>query len=226
MIYVMSDIHGMYDKYEKMLEQIKFGDGDMLYVLGDVIDRGADGVKAFRDMMARPNVCLFLGNHEKTALPIMNALHKCPDAHDRIKETEAHSLWMINGGEPTEKGFLSLDSEEQKWFIKYMELLLAFDEIEVGGKRFHLSHTLPEYDEKRGIHDVSLNEFVWGEPDYDICYDPDVAFITGHTPTGLIDPEYHGKIWRGNGHIAIDCAAAYGGRLGCICLDTMEEFYV
>lgn len=27
-------------------------------------------------------------------------------------------------------------------------------------------------------------------------------------------------------HISIDCGCAYGGRLGCICLDTMEEFYV
>ena len=122
--------------------------------------------------------------------------------------------------------FCKLFREEQKWFIKYMELLYTYDEITVGNRRFHLSHTLSEYDEKRGIHDVSLMEFVWGEPDYDKCYDPDVTFITGHTPTGLIDPEYHGKIWQGNGHIAIDCGAAHGGRLGCICLDTMEEFYV
>ena len=26
--------------------------------------------------------------------------------------------------------------------------------------------------------------------------------------------------------VAIDCGAVYGGRLGCICLDTMEEYYV
>lgn len=226
MIYVMSDIHGMYDKYEKMLELIDFKDTDMFYVLGDVIDRGDDGVKAFRDMMARPNVCVFLGNHEKMGLPILKAIYKLGGSFEEICETNAFSLWMANGGEPTALDFCKLFREEQKWMIKYMELLYTYDEIEVGGRRFHLSHTLPEYDEERGIHDVSLMEFVWGEPDYEICYDPDVTFITGHTPTGLIDPESAGKIWRGNGHIAIDCAAAYGGRLGCICLDTMEEFYV
>ena len=37
MTYVMSDIHGEYDKYRKMLEQIDFCDEDTLYVLGDVV---------------------------------------------------------------------------------------------------------------------------------------------------------------------------------------------
>lgn len=39
MIYVMSDIHGCYDKYQTMLEVIKFTADDTLYVLGDVPDR-------------------------------------------------------------------------------------------------------------------------------------------------------------------------------------------
>ena len=34
------------------------------------------------------------------------------------------------------------------------------------------------------------------------------------------------RIYKKNNHIAIDCGAVYGNRLGCICLDTMEEFYV
>ena len=31
MIYVMSDIHGMYEKYEKMLKQIDLSEKDTLY---------------------------------------------------------------------------------------------------------------------------------------------------------------------------------------------------
>lgn len=44
MIYAVSDLHGCYDKYRKMLEQIKFCDTDTLYVLGDVVDRGDGGL--------------------------------------------------------------------------------------------------------------------------------------------------------------------------------------
>ena len=34
MTYVMSDIHGHYDKYREMLETIEFAADDTLYVLG------------------------------------------------------------------------------------------------------------------------------------------------------------------------------------------------
>ena len=57
-------------------------------------------------------------------------------------------------------------------------------------------------------------------------YFEDMLIVTGHTPTGFIDPEYAGQIWKGNNHIAIDCGAVFGNHLGCICLDTMEEIYV
>ena len=51
MTYVMSDLHGCYDKYRQMLEQIGFGDDDTLYILGDVIDRGEGGIDILLDMM-------------------------------------------------------------------------------------------------------------------------------------------------------------------------------
>lgn len=40
--YVMSDIHGMAELLEKMLRKIAFSPADMLYILGDMIDRGPD----------------------------------------------------------------------------------------------------------------------------------------------------------------------------------------
>ena len=49
MIYAMSDLHGCYDKYTKMLEKINFSDNDTLYILGDIVDRGPDGIKIWQD---------------------------------------------------------------------------------------------------------------------------------------------------------------------------------
>lgn len=40
MTYAMSDLHGRYDLYIKMLEKINFSEGDTLYILGDFVDRG------------------------------------------------------------------------------------------------------------------------------------------------------------------------------------------
>ena len=48
MTYVISDIHGCYDKYMQMLDKIKFKDSDEMYVLGDVVDRGEYPVKVLR----------------------------------------------------------------------------------------------------------------------------------------------------------------------------------
>ena len=64
MYYAMSDIHGCFDKYKEMLSLIEFTLRDTLYVLGDVIDRGPDGIKILQDMMLRPNVFPLLGDRK------------------------------------------------------------------------------------------------------------------------------------------------------------------
>lgn len=48
MTYVASDIHGEYKKYIQMLNKINFSDSDILYVLGDVIDRGSEPKKSWK----------------------------------------------------------------------------------------------------------------------------------------------------------------------------------
>ena len=46
MVYVTSDLHGYpLDKFLQFLDSVGFSQNDQLYVLGDVIDRGVDGVK-------------------------------------------------------------------------------------------------------------------------------------------------------------------------------------
>ena len=35
-----------------------------------------------------------------------------------------------------------------------------------------------------------------------------------------------GKIFKGDGFVAIDCGAGRGGKLACFCLDNGEEYYV
>ena len=67
MIYVISDIHGCYRSYLKMLEKLGVRESDTVYVLGDTIDRGRNGIKVLQDMMMRPNIIPILGNHEYMA---------------------------------------------------------------------------------------------------------------------------------------------------------------
>lgn len=50
MTYVLSDIHGNMQRFKSIMAQINLQTNDTLYVLGDVIDRYAGGIKmdAFR----------------------------------------------------------------------------------------------------------------------------------------------------------------------------------
>lgn len=64
MIYVLSDIHGRLDRFEKMLKKIDLQDSDTLYILGDVIDRGKDGIRILKKITEMPNAKMLLGNHE------------------------------------------------------------------------------------------------------------------------------------------------------------------
>ncbi len=72
--YVISDIHGEYELFIKLLEKIRFTSADTLYVLGDVIDRGPHPIKALLKLMEMPNAVCLVGNHEVMALKCLKFL--------------------------------------------------------------------------------------------------------------------------------------------------------
>ncbi len=226
MIYVVSDLHGCYEKYQNLLKTVSLGDVDTLYVLGDVIDRGDGGIEILFDMRSRPNVRPLIGNHESLALGAMKRILRDSLDERAVSKTKAGVLWRMSDGEPTIQAFCALTRDRQQAIVDYIESFGIYEELTVNSRKFHLSHTLPSYDPAIPIHDVTFLEFLFGEVDYTKVYASDTLFVTGHTPTGLIDPASAGRIWRGNHHIAIDCGAVFGHPLGCLCLDTLEEIYI
>ena len=225
MIYAMSDIHGCYEKYRQMLDLIRFGEEDTLYILGDVVDRGPDGIRTLLDMMGRKNIVPLRGNHEVIAMSLLKKLTEPLIRHNR-KLVELIELWQQDGGKTTCQGFLMLDQEARDKVLNYMNRFLIYEELTVNSRKFFLSHTIPEKEKMLDFDSCRCEDFVMGKPEYDKQYFADSYLITGHTLTGLIESSSLGKIWRSHHHIAIDCGAVFGNPLGCICLDTMEEFYV
>lgn len=74
MTYVMSDLHGMYDRFIAMLEKIDFSDSDELFIIGDIIDRGERPVDILEYVMDKPNITVLLGNHEVMARDFLRRL--------------------------------------------------------------------------------------------------------------------------------------------------------
>ena len=223
MKYVIADIHGNYEKYTKMLEMIQFSEEDELYVLGDVLDRGDQGLKILQDMMMRPNVIPILGNHEymaSVALPWL--LKEVTDENlESFESGEGEGLidWIRVGGTSTIEEFAKLSREEQLDVVDYLMEFALYEIVEANGKEFILVHAgLHNFSIEKELDDYDLYELLFCKPDYDRVYFPEKYLVTGHT--------VREEILIKNNHIAIDCGCGYGGRLGCICLDTLQTFYV
>ena len=236
MKYDVSDIHGCYDKYMNLLERLDLGEDDTLYSLGDVIDRGADGFKIMLDMAGRSNVVALMGNHERMATKALpGIIHSLADEDSELTKTESEAidLWFDNGGEASLENLLILKPEEGARVMDYMYSMPTYMEVEADGKQFVLVHGGFEgFTKSRPLDDYAVSEIVWNRPDPDTEYYPDKCVIVGHTPVFYMyqrAEEYMSqpKFFHGKGFIDIDCGCAFpGGRLGCLCLDTMEEIYV
>ena len=72
--FVVSDIHGEYELFIRLLETIHLKETDTLYVLGDILDRGPHPVRIILKLMEMPNVVCLIGNHELMALECLEFL--------------------------------------------------------------------------------------------------------------------------------------------------------
>ncbi len=232
MTYVISDIHGEYEKYIAMLRKINFKDSDTLYVLGDVVDRGEKPIDVLLDMMSRCNVFPIVGNHELMAIDLLKTLsveitEKNYATH--ISEELMSNLmqWQNDGGDTTINQFRELSPEEREYVLEYLEEFAPYELVSVCGRRFLLVHSgLGNFSPKKELCDYTLEELTYIRPDYDRKYinDDNFFIVAGHTPTLAISGK--AEIYKSCNNICIDCGATFGGRLACLCLDTMEEYYV
>lgn len=228
MTYVVSNIHGDFDSFKALLQTISFKESDLMYILGDIVDYGEKSMELIEDISMRYNVYSIVGEHDYTALRMLSGFSKMldsgetPDA-DFITEMTA---WCADGGQATLAGFRALDDDMKEGALDYLSDMALYEEVRVGGKNYVLVHA--------GIRDFSPSleldfcgpEDFFSEPlDLTKKYYDDKTVIVGHVST-TEDNGGDGRIFYGNGSIAIDCGAMRGGKLACLCLDNGKEYYI
>ena len=228
MTYVMSDLHGCYQKYLQMLEKISFTEDDLLYIVGDVLDYGEETMDLIADLSVRVNVYPIAGEHDFLGARMLNGFQKMlkNGATPEPEYISEMTQWVADGGQSTLDSFRSLDDEMKEGILDYLTDMTIYEEAEVKGKKYLLVHAgIAGF--KKGIDlEILKPKAFFSEPlDLTKKYYDDITVVVGHNPT-TEENGGDGKIFYGNGSIAIDCGEARGGTIGCLRLDDGKEFYV
>ena len=217
MTYVVSNLHGNYDKFTELLRSISFKDSDLMYVLGDIVDFGEQSMELIEDLSMRPNVYAIAGEHDYLAARMLHGFDKMlrtgatPDA-DYIAEMTA---WVAEGGQTTLDGFRALDADAREGVLDYLSEMTLYEEADVRGKTFILlSRGIANYDADTDLEDYEPEDFF--SDDATAPEIEDATVIVGGEVTKS------GKIEREGNVIRINC----GAKLACLCLENGKEFYV
>ena len=229
MTYVCADIHGNLDAFKSILDQINLQTSDDLYILGDVIDRGKDGIRILQWVMGQPNVHMLLGNHEYMMLDALGHPREDREQYDPL------GLWYYNGGKVTHNAFKKLEAYEREQIVQFLSAIPIKFEVNVEGQMYHLVHAsdpiIWQGLSELGFTDNPKEYFCVWDRDYTDVLDglAPIKIIFGHTPTINLQPDIEPMIvYKHENIIGIDCGAAYpqyGGRLACIRLEDEQIFY-
>ena len=220
MKYVMSDIHGNFNKYIEMLNLINFTEEDELYILGDIFDRGSQSLDILEHIMKHKNIHLIKGNHEQMYV--------------ECYENEFRDLygWFCNGGMKTfeqiiNKGDFYMDTIYK--YIKKLPYLIIVGEFILVHAGLYLPSNLNELTLEELLDLQEEDNCLWTRANIDKEKSFDYyTIISGHNSTQSIE-EDNNKIIHRDGHIYIDCGlqtSLKNGRLSCLRLDDMKEFYI
>lgn len=228
MTYLVSDLHGCYQKFQSLLREIHFTDDDVMYVLGDIVDYGEEPMELLCDLSMRYNVIPIVGDHDWKALKLLSELDKMQKGGAKDPEILGEMTeWISDGGQKTMEGFQRLDDEMKEGVLEYLGDLSLYEEVTVKGQKYLLLHAgIADFDPDTDLDDYMPEDFIFEAADPNREYFPDVTLVVGHTPTYTLEGAEKGKIHYSDGAVFLDCGAAFDEPLGCLCLENGKEYYI
>ena len=226
MEYVISDIHGSKEEFVDVLDKIAFSKSDVLYVLGDSIDKGVDSLGVLEVLKnLGENAVILRGNHEEMMLDYYDHRGKY---HPWINSNKCGLSTLRTS---------NIDSFEVKRAVNFMRQFRRIVETPDAV----MSHAgIDIVDDKLNID--NKRSCIWGSNVLNIENTSEIkkTIIFGHINTSSISKEHTGRIWKHvrpgcekmdieNIHrydkICIDTGVCNTGILGCLRLNDMMEIY-
>ena len=220
-IFAMSDIHGQYDLFLKMLDRIDLKREDLLVIIGDICDRGKKSyeiyMKCIKMRKLGYNLKFILGNHEDMLLEDLE--NDYPIRYETEYSVFRNSKYFENKDMKDwhEENFL----EEIEWLVKWLKncpLIISGNENIFVHAGLDLKKVL-EKQEKETVLWTRDEFWIMENVELEEYRDKNIYF--GHTPN------INGRISKKTDRIkGIDCGAFFTHFLGCIEVKSQEEIYV
>ena len=123
-LFAISDIHGCYHTFIKLLDKIELKKSDRLVIIGDLIDRGTGSKQLIDEILKLQNegfkILVTMGNHEDLML-------------ESVQSQRKKDVWLINGGDETLKSFKASSyselDEKYKEFFSSLPLYVGIGEF-------------------------------------------------------------------------------------------------
>lgn len=147
--YAISDIHGAYEEFQRLLDKIRFQyDGsDSLYLLGDYGDWGAQSMETILEVKRMDEeydfVHCLMGNHE---LMFLSAIQYGIEEDGNL--TDSARNWLENNrGWVTWNAFETLSQGDQQELYEWLKQLPFSCDIHVDGRCFMAAHAYPFFED-------------------------------------------------------------------------------
>ncbi len=221
--FVFSDIHGNYKLWKKVEEFIA---GRPTIFLGDAADRGLEGYKIMKELLAAPNIIYLKGNHEDmfvdAAKKYLITKSEVCEPSDIDDYAAAYNLLAWNGGLTTHNDWK--DDGCPVGIIQQLNRLpLYFSE----GK-FDFCHSGCMKSQWEHRDEVSQNIFIWNRSHFPCDWFEGRTLIHGHTITQSLTcyRNFNHEIVRYNNKIDIDIGTAICNKIAVYDIMTDEVVYL
>ena len=222
-IYACSDFHGHYDIYEKIKNYLK--PEDKVIFLGDAADRGPNGWKLIKAILADPQWTYIKGNHDVMLYESVLG----PDRYDAAR------LHRYNGGKPTTDA-MNQDTMEEIYRVakELRDCETMYIYINKNANIIKMTHS--------GYTGLGTDDRIWDRTHYFHYIQPEEEcdyIIHGHTPWFYIDEDLgkntyktedqiseatNGAYWYADDHkCCIDRCTIISKQAVLLDLDTFEE---
>ena len=235
--YACSDLHGMLDFFNKIVEMLE--PDDTVYFLGDAGDRGPDSWETIKKVYEHPQFIYLKGNHEDMLIKALKEYQQFDCMGHEYR------LLHMNGGVRTFEDCLE-EENINDWIVKLDELPVLETYVNKEGKTILLSHAgFTPYIEDKELYTPSNKDLIWDRTHYYSTtwreYSGNNNYIVhGHTPMQYLKADIMLKAYKPNNEsdekyipfwycedhkCCIDSGAFFTKQFCLLDLDTFEYYH-